>query len=158
MKQVVTKELIGMTVEQAVEELVKRGYTRDEAIRIIKEQYEIETSFGFKEILIHLMSILILISTLYPSELSLIRIVIGFPYITFLPGYAFILAFYKEDRREINNLSKFGLSLGISFAILALIGLFLNFTIGLDQFTIVLSGVLITEIFTILSTVLKVRR
>ncbi|BCU69052.1 DUF1616 domain-containing protein [Stygiolobus caldivivus] len=154
MTQSITKELIGLTVEEAVEELIKQGYSKEEAIKIIRENYKTKGGFKFSLVMVHILSVLLLLTLLYPSDsFMIIRMLIGFPYITFLPGYSLLLSLYKDDIGELNNLSKFGLSLGISFAIIVLVGLLLNFTIGLDQLTILVSGIIITELFAIYATI-----
>jgi len=70
-----------------------------------------------------------------------LRIVLGLPYVLFVPGYAFIAALFPEagsgpvdededelDESGIDGIERVALSFGLSIAIVPLIGLVLNFT------------------------------
>jgi uncharacterized membrane protein len=47
--------------------------------------------------------------------------------VLFFPGYVFITALFPE-KKELDNLERLALSLGLSIAIVPLIGLLLNYT------------------------------
>ncbi|WP_129115397.1 DUF1616 domain-containing protein [Halegenticoccus tardaugens] len=70
-----------------------------------------------------------------------IRVVLGLPFVLFIPGYAFISALFPEDEYErsdgsgagsarsgIDGLERVAFSFGTSIAVVALVGLLLNFT------------------------------
>jgi len=80
-------------------------------------------------ILFILWSILILPVTLLNVE-DILRIIIGIPFLLFIPGYMLIFIFFpmKNDYKGINGLERIGLSFGFSIAIVSLLGLLLNFT------------------------------
>lgn len=61
----------------------------------------------------------------YPD--SLLRKVLGLAFVLFFPGYVFITALFPE-RKELDNLERLALSIGLSIAIVPLIGLGLNYT------------------------------
>ncbi len=58
---------------------------------------------------------------------SLLRIIVGLPFVLFFPGYALISALYPR-RDDLNGIERLALSLGLSLAIVPLVGLILNFT------------------------------
>ena len=60
-----------------------------------------------------------------------IRFILGFPFILFIPGYILIFTLFPEKKSEkgINIIQRIGLSLGLSLAIVPLLGLGLNYTI-----------------------------
>jgi uncharacterized membrane protein len=55
------------------------------------------------------------------------RIVLGLPFILFFPGYVLIAAFYPR-RSDLDGVERVALSLGLSLAVVPLIGLILNYT------------------------------
>lgn len=71
-----------------------------------------------------------------------VRLVIGLPFVLFVPGYALIAALFPEagesptatanegptDRRGIDGIERIALSFGLSLAVVPLLGLGLNFT------------------------------
>lgn len=68
---------------------------------------------------------------------SIVRTIIGIPIALFIPGYMFmIILFPKKDDLEI--IDRIAMSLGISIAILSIIGLLLNFTVGIRLATILI--------------------
>jgi len=85
-------------------------------------------------------TIVVIISTLLMSgfiykDIKLLRIIIGIPYLLFLPGYLIlkVLSLYDELKDEY----KLGLSVGVSILILSLISLGLNYTLwGLQKNTV----------------------
>jgi len=70
---------------------------------------------------------LLLDATILLSPDSIIRKALGLAFVLFFPGYAFVTALFPE-RKELNNLERLALSLGLSIAIVPLIGLVLNYT------------------------------
>jgi len=57
----------------------------------------------------------------------LVRYVLGSAYVLFLPGHALIEALYPRDE-DLTALERLALSLGLSLAVVPLIGLILNYT------------------------------
>jgi uncharacterized membrane protein len=72
-----------------------------------------------------LAAILVLVVTFLPS--SAIRILLGLPCILFLPGYTLLAAVFTKDQ-NMGGLERLALSISLSIALVALIGLGLNFT------------------------------
>jgi len=61
------------------------------------------------------------------SPLLVLRHVLGAVFVLFLPGYVTVKALYP-GRSELSDLERLALSLGLSLALVPLIGLILNFT------------------------------
>jgi len=61
---------------------------------------------------------------------GLIRIIIGLPIIFFIPGYIVLFALFPEGKikRELDEVERIALSIGLSIAIVPLIGIILNYT------------------------------
>jgi len=59
-----------------------------------------------------------------------IRLILGLPFILFIPGYILVFALFpaKKTDRGIDTLERLALSFGLSIAIVPLIGLLLNYT------------------------------
>jgi uncharacterized membrane protein len=55
------------------------------------------------------------------------RVVLGIPFVLFSPGYSLLAALYARNQ-ELNGVERLGLSLGMSLAVVPLIGLALNYT------------------------------
>ncbi len=55
------------------------------------------------------------------------RVVLGLPFVLFLPGYVLIAALYPR-RNDLDGVERVALSLGLSLAVVPLIGLVLNYT------------------------------
>lgn len=56
------------------------------------------------------------------------RAVLGLPFVLFFPGYSLIAALYPR-RQDLDGIERLGLSLGLSVAVVVLIGLVLNYTV-----------------------------
>lgn len=98
-----------------------------------------------------------------------LRVVLGLPFVLFIPGYAFIAALFPEagappaseednkesDRDGIDGIERVALSFGLSIAVVPLIGLVLNFTpFGIRLIPIVVS----VSVFTIGATAIAANR
>ena len=61
---------------------------------------------------------------------STIRIILGLPFLFFIPGYTLIFALFptKKENNGIDGIERIALSFGSSIAIVSLLGLMLNFT------------------------------
>jgi uncharacterized membrane protein len=70
---------------------------------------------------------------LFPSHV--LRIILGFPFVLFFPGYALLTALYPRQA-TISGIERIALSFGLSVVVVPLIGLILNYTplgIGLES-------------------------
>src|SRR5574337_2061409 len=56
------------------------------------------------------------------------RVVLGLPFVLFFPGYVLIAALYPR-RSDLDGVERVALSLGLSLAVVPLIGLVLNYTL-----------------------------
>jgi len=72
------------------------------------------------------LSLLLCLITLYSPE-NMVRKALGLVFVLFFPGYTLITALFPE-KKELNNLERLALSLGLSIAVVPLIGLGLNYT------------------------------
>lgn len=80
-------------------------------------------------VIVLLVIVLVFIVIFSPSNIP--RIVLGLPFVLFLPGYTLLAALYvRKDR--LKGLERLALSFGMSAAIGPLIGLFLNYTWGIS--------------------------
>ncbi len=100
-------------------------------------------------LLINFLAILlVVIITLFPS--SVLRVILGLPFVLFFPGYALITALFP-GKKSLSTFGRIALSFGFSIAIVSLTGLILNYTqwgirlypglISLFAFTIAMSAV-----------------
>ena len=64
---------------------------------------------------------------LLSPDITALRVGLGLPFILFFPGYTLILALFPRGS-SISGIERFALSFGLSFAVVALIGLGLNYT------------------------------
>lgn len=80
-------------------------------------------------ILCLLISLLLVPLVLFNIEPTL-RLILGLPFILFIPGYILVFALFpaKKTDRGIDTLERIALSFGLSIAIVPLIGLLLNYT------------------------------
>jgi uncharacterized membrane protein len=92
---------------------------------------------------------------LLPSEYPwvILRWVLGTLFVIYLPGYAFIEALFinpSYGRKELDQIERFALSMGMSIALVPLVGLLLNYTpwgIRLEPIVISLSLLTLVCIF-----------
>jgi uncharacterized membrane protein len=69
--------------------------------------------------------LLVLIVVFFP--LTVLRIVLGIPFVLFFPGYTLVLALFPR-KEGLSGIERVGLSFGLSIAVVPLIGLILNYT------------------------------
>ncbi len=85
-----------------------------------------------------------------PLNATPLRIIVGFPLVLFLPGYSLICALFpKKD--EMDGIERIALSIGLSIAVVVIIGLMLNYTpwgirlspilLAISSFTLILAAV-----------------
>lgn len=104
-------------------------------------------------VLLMLMAItvvLVYLSNIFPLPQAP-RYLLGSVYVLFIPGYSLLQALYEPG--ELNPLEELALSIGLSLALVPLIGLILNYTpwgIRLTPITISLS--IVSTAFSLLAT------
>ncbi|MBU0497710.1 MAG: DUF1616 domain-containing protein [Candidatus Thermoplasmatota archaeon] len=87
------------------------------------------TTFPYDILICILWSIILLPTALLNLDQTL-RIILGLPFILFIPGYLLIFALFptKKTTHGIDGIERIALSFGLSIAIVPLIGLGLNYT------------------------------
>ncbi len=80
---------------------------------------------------------LIVVIGLFPT--SFVRILIGVPFVLFFPGYALVCALFPKNP-ELDGIERVALSIGLSIAVVPLLGLLLNYTpFGIRQYPVLAS-------------------
>jgi len=101
-------------------------------------------------LIINILSIiLILIVSFFPDIRSL-RLILGLPLIFFFPGYTLTTAFYPRVS-DLNTIERISLSFGLSIAVVALIGLILNYAWEISLYPILTSLVILTAVMSAFS-------
>ena len=62
-----------------------------------------------------------------PLNATPVRVILGFPLVLFLPGYSLIYALFPK-KNEIDGIERIALGIGLSIAVVVIIGLVLNYT------------------------------
>lgn len=89
---------------------------------------------------------------------SLIRIALAFVFVLYLPGFVFVEMMFPK-RSELRRYERISLSVGLSFAIVILIGLLLNFAPwGITQVTVVTSTSIFVMIVAFIAVVRKFKK
>lgn len=100
---------------------------------------KIQKTFGLDLALVLLLATLLLIFALALPDGHALRIVFGLPFLLFLPGYSLVSALWVKQS-ELEPLERVGFSLGLSLALVPLVGLGLNYTSwGITLVSVVLS-------------------
>jgi len=86
---------------------------------------------------INILSVLLIIVIVFVPS-NVLRIILGLPFILFLPGYTLLAAFYPR-RTDLRLIERVALSFGLSIAVAVLVGLMLNYTWGLGMYPIIVS-------------------
>lgn len=89
-----------------------------------------------------------------PLNTTPLRIIVGFPSVLFLPGYSLICVLFPK-KNEMNGIERIALSIGLSIAVVVIIGLALNYTpwgirlgpvlLAISSFTLILVAVTATR-------------
>jgi uncharacterized membrane protein len=97
----------------------------------------------------------VLIIIIFSFSSNVLRIVLGIPFLLFFPGYLLVSALFPR-KQGLDGIQRAGLSLGMSIAVVPLIGLILNYT----PWGITLESALssITTFIVIMSVIVWVRR
>ncbi|MCK5459313.1 MAG: DUF1616 domain-containing protein, partial [Thermoplasmatales archaeon] len=92
-------------------------------MKISSKQYPID-------IIISILWSFLLIPIILLDINDTIRIILGLPFILFIPGYILIFSLFpfKKTDRGIDIIERIALSFGLSIAVVPLIGLSLNYT------------------------------
>ena len=88
-----------------------------------------------------LSAILVIYAVPADSPLVALRWILGSLFVLFIPGYVAVAALFPEGR-ELDGIERFALSVGLSLALVPLVGLLLNYTpwgIRLDPIVISLT-------------------
>jgi uncharacterized membrane protein len=100
-------------------------------------------------IIIVLSAITVVVVLLLPDG-NILRIVLGIPFLLFLPGYSLVSLLWPK-MKDIGSVERIGLSFGLSIAVIVIIGLLLNYSpwkLGLVPILISCFGIiLLTSIF-----------
>ena len=100
------------------------------------------------DIILFLLWSIILLPIVLLDMNEILRIIIGLPFLLFIPGYLliFILFPMKQEFNGINRLERIGLSFGFSIALVSVLGLLLNFTPwGIQLVPVLLSQFILIE-------------
>ncbi len=142
------REVLGsepLTVEEAVSRLVEQGLPRRKAIAkvclgmkkgFLEEVYSSRLGFT-RYLLLHdswfwsvasitIMTVLLVVLARHPP-LIYARYVLGSIFVLFLPGHTLIEALYPR-KEDLSPLERLALSIGLSLALVPLVGLVLNYT------------------------------
>ena len=85
-----------------------------------------------------LAGVLVLVIFFLP-ELQAVRVILGVPFVLLFPGYALVCALFPK-RKDLDGVERVALSIGLSLAVVPLIGLILNYTPwGIRIFPVTLS-------------------
>jgi len=105
-----------------------------------------------KELLwINVLSAVLILAIFFIPD-SPLRIAIGLPFVLLFPGYTLICALFP-GKEDLDGIDRTALSIGLSLAVVPLIGLALNYTpFGIRLYPIVISLSLFTLLMSILST------
>ncbi len=100
---------------------------------------------------------LLVVFTVNSSWLLYIRYVLGGVFVLYLPGYTLISALYPRSG-ELDGLERAALSIGLSLAVLPLIGLVLNYTPwGIRLEPIMASLAIFAEVFAVATVIRRFR-
>ncbi|MDO5845135.1 MAG: DUF1616 domain-containing protein [Methanocorpusculum sp.] len=106
-----------------------------------------------KDLIVIALWLILAIATIYIPFINetFIRVIFTVPVILFIPGYVLIAALFPE-KKSIDGIERFALSVGLSIAVVPLIGLVLNYTpFGIRLDPIVISLVIFTVIMMIIT-------
>lgn len=86
---------------------------------------------------INILSVLLIIVIVFVPS-NVLRIILGLPFILFIPGYTLLTALFPR-RTDLRLVERVALSFGLSIAVVVLMGLMLHYTWGLGLYPIVVS-------------------
>ena len=106
-----------------------------------------------KDLLVIAVWLILAVASIYIPVVNetFIRVILTVPVILFIPGYVLIAALFPE-KKSIDGIERFALSVGLSIAVVPLIGLLLNYTpFGIRLNPIVISLVIFTVLMMVLA-------
>ena len=112
-----------------------------------------------KDLLVITVWLILAVLSIYVPVINetFIRVIFTVPVILFIPGYVLISALFPE-KKSIDGIERFALSVGLSIAVVPLIGLGLNYTpFGIRLNPIVISLVLFTVIMMVITIIRRAR-
>jgi hypothetical protein len=158
------------TIEQLIDSLVKeKGFKETKAIETVYTEWKkgrlklsepnttisiIRYFFGienvwFWAITTIITATIVCIFTVESSSMIYIRYALGGVFVLFLPGFMLISALYPRSE-EMDGLERLALSIGLSLAIVPLVGLGLNYTPwGIKLTPIVISLAMVVEVLAV---------
>ncbi len=116
--------------------------------------YYINRLKNFDLYMVFAVSFIFFLTTTFIPDNIVVRIVLGVPFVIFFPGYALMSSLWPDKKQELDSLEKTGLSIGLSIAIVSLIGLGLNYTsFGLELQPLLVVIFLFNTIFVVISLI-----
>lgn len=112
-----------------------------------------------KDLLVIAVWLILAVASIYIPVVNetFIRVILTVPVILFIPGYVLIAALFPE-KKSIDGIERFALSVGLSIAVVPLIVLLLNYTpFGIRLNPIVISLVIFTVLMMILTVIRRAR-
>ncbi len=104
-------------------------------------------------ILIWIMLTIIFILT--PSPIAnFVRIILGIPMLLFIPGYVLIAALFP-GKDDLEGTERIALSFGLSIAIIPILGLLLNFSVGIRLLTILITLCIYTAVLLLIAAFIR---
>lgn len=88
---------------------------------------KIHEKIGIDLTLVSILSTLLVVFALAFPDGNALRVIFGLPFLLFLPGYSLVSVLWPK-KAEIDVLERIALSLGLSIALVVLVGLGLNYT------------------------------
>lgn len=160
------------SVKQLTNMLKKEGFKEKRTLEVITElqaqgtikleNESLTSTYKSSDVIWYLLTIAIGMTTsvlvfLIPANLypwAYARNVLGLVFVLFLPGYAFVKAVFqvnkpeKTDSKDIEIIERIALSIGVSIALVSIIGLILYYTpFGLNLSAIVITLFVFTSLF-----------
>lgn len=112
-------------------------------------QLSFAESFDLLITLIYPLLTLLVVLTPGLREIS-VRAALGIPMVLFIPGYVLIAALFPK-KSDLGGIERIALSFGLSIAIVPLLGLLLNFTLGIKLLPVMLTLCLYTLVLIIIA-------
>jgi uncharacterized membrane protein len=98
----------------------------------------LRTKIGNDLILLNLLTLALIAGIIF-FPTNVLRVILGFPFVLFFPGYALVAALFPRKER-MGGIERLALSFGLSIAVTALVLLILNYTLwGVRQESIIYS-------------------
>lgn len=117
-----------LTENEHFEKIIKKLYIHD--LRSLAKM-EINRKWPSDLLIILILVLLSLVFVVVPVlDDTFIRTILGLPMVLFIPGYVLVAALFPKND-DIGAVERIALSVGLSIAVVSLLGLLLNFTFGI---------------------------